>query len=103
MGGSISDVPRFRRRCGRARSVLEKALVLVPSSRGRTSFYSVVAAEGAYEDAAQHLRNGFGTVSAGSRAVISWTVFLQRKYPEAVQVLQQVLAIDPEDSSALQP
>jgi tetratricopeptide (TPR) repeat protein len=58
--------------------------------------------EGDYEGAAQHLRKVLAQYPRDRVAVnnLGRILFLQRKYPEAVKVLQQVLVIDPEDLQA---
>ncbi len=58
--------------------------------------------EGDYEGAAQHLRKVLAQYPRDRVAVnnLGRILFLQRKYPEAVKVLQQVLTIDPEDLQA---
>src|SRR5579871_6177465 len=87
----------------RARAVLEKALAISPKLARANFFYAkVLRSDGNYEGAAHRLRivldqypkdrvalNDFGRI-----------LFLQRKYDEAVTVLQSVLEIDPEDLQA---
>ncbi len=87
----------------RARTVLEKALALSPNLARANFFYAkVLRADGNYDGAAQRL----GMVLAQyprDRVVLNdlgRVMFLQRKYAEAVKVLQSVLAIDPEDLQA---
>jgi len=87
----------------RARAVLEKALALDPKLARTNFFYgSLMKTAGDYDQAAAH----FQVVLAQyphDRVVLNnlgRVLFLQRKYAEAVKVLQQVLAVDPEDLQA---
>jgi tetratricopeptide (TPR) repeat protein len=87
----------------RARTVLDKALALNPKLARTNFFYgSLLKSTGDYDQAAAH----FETVLAQyphDRVVLNnlgRVLFLQRKYADAVQVLQQVLAIDAEDLQA---
>jgi len=87
----------------RARTVLEKALALSPDLARTHFFYSgVLRQEGDYAGAEQHLRRVILQYPRDRVAVnnLGRVLFLQRKYSEAVNVLQQVLAIDPEDLQA---
>jgi tetratricopeptide (TPR) repeat protein len=87
----------------RARVVLEKALALNPDLARAHFFYSgVLRQEGDYPGAEQHLRKVLAQYPKDRVAVnnLGRVLFLQRKYSEAVAVLQQVLAIDPEDLQA---
>jgi Flp pilus assembly protein TadD len=87
----------------RARTVLEKALALSPDLARAHFFYSgLLRQEGDYDGAAQHLRKVLAQYPRDRVAVnnLGRVLFLQRKYPEAVRVLQQVLTIDPEDLQA---
>jgi len=87
----------------RARMVLEKALVLSPKLARANFFYAkVLRADGNYEQAAARLRMVLAQYPR-DRVVINdlgRILFLQRKYEDAVKVLQSVLAIDPEDLQA---
>jgi Tfp pilus assembly protein PilF len=87
----------------RARTVLEKALALNPNLARTNFFYgSLMKSTGDYDQAASHFQivlaqyphdrvalNNFGRI-----------LFLQRKYTDAVKILQQALAVDPEDLQA---
>src|SRR5258706_5193956 len=87
----------------RARTVLEKALALSPDLARAHFFYSgVLRQEGDYDGAAQHLRKVLAQYPRDRVAVnnLGRVLFLQRKYAEAVTVLQRVLDIDPEDLQA---
>jgi len=86
-----------------AKAYIEKALS-IDSSLGRTYFFKAMIqkADGDYDGALQSLR----TCSAKyprDRVVLNQIgriLFLQRKYQEAVQALQRVLSVDPEDLQA---
>jgi len=87
----------------RARTVLEKALALSPNLARTNFFYAkVLRSDGNYDGAAQRL----GEVRVQyprDRVVLNdlaRVMFLQRRYNDAVKVLQEVLAIDPEDLQA---
>ena len=87
----------------RAKAVLEKALALSPNLARAHFFYAgVLRQEGDYDGAAQHLRTVLEQYPRDRVAVnnLGRVLFLQRKYAEAVKVLQDVLAIDPEDLQA---
>ncbi len=87
----------------RARAVLEKALALSPDLARAHFFYAgVLRQEGDYDGAAQHLRKVLAQYSRDRVAVnnLGRVLFLQRKYADAMKILQQVLAIDPEDLQA---
>jgi tetratricopeptide (TPR) repeat protein len=87
----------------RAHAVLEKALALNPNLARTNFFYgSLMKSTGDYDQAASHFQivlaqyphdrvalNNFGRI-----------LFLQRKYTDAVKILQQALAVDPEDLQA---
>jgi Tfp pilus assembly protein PilF len=87
----------------RARTVLEKALALNPKLARTNFFYgSLMKSTGDYDQGAAHFQivlaqyphdrvalNNFGRI-----------LFLQRKYTDAVKILQQALAVDPEDLQA---
>jgi Flp pilus assembly protein TadD len=87
----------------RARTVLEKALALSPNLARANYFYArVLRSDGHYEGAAARLRKVLAQYPR-DRVVLNdlgRILFLQRKYPEAVKVLQSVFAIDPEDLQA---
>src|ERR1700688_2231997 len=87
----------------RARTVLEKALALSPSLARANFFYAkVLRADGNYDGAAQRLGMVRGQYPR-DRVVLNdlgRVMFLQRRYADAVIVLQSVLAIDPEDLQA---
>ena len=87
----------------RARSVLEQALSLSPDLARAHFFYAkVLRNDGNYDGAADHLRRVLVQYPRDRVALndLGRVLFLQRKYREAVQTLQSVLAIDPEDLQA---
>jgi tetratricopeptide (TPR) repeat protein len=87
----------------RARTVLEKAISLAPNLARTNFFYAkVLRADGNYEGAAARLRGVLAQYPRDRVAIndLGRVLFLQRKYDEAVKVLQSVLAIDPEDLQA---
>jgi len=87
----------------RARTVLDKALALSPDLARAHFFYAkVMRADGNYEGAADHLRKVLTQYPRDRVALndLGRILFLQRKYSEAVKVLESVLAIDPEDLQA---
>jgi tetratricopeptide (TPR) repeat protein len=87
----------------RARMVLEKALELSPDLPRAHFFYAkVLRNDGRYNEAAGHLRKVLLQYPR-DRVVLNdlgRILFLERKYTDAVEVLQSVLAIDPEDLQA---
>jgi tetratricopeptide (TPR) repeat protein len=87
----------------RARTVLEKALAINPNL-ARTNFFDakVLRSDGNYEGAAARLRMVLAQYPRDRVALndLGRVLFLQRKYDEAVKVLQSVLEIDPEDLQA---
>ena len=87
----------------RARIVLEKALVLNPKLARTNFFYgSLLKSSGDYDQAAAHFQIALEQYPH-DRVVLNnlgRVLFLQRKYADAVKVLQQVLAVDPEDLQA---
>jgi tetratricopeptide (TPR) repeat protein len=87
----------------RARFVLEKALALNPKLARTNFFYgSLLKSSGDYEQAAAHFQIALEQYPH-DRVVLNnlgRVLFLQRKYVGAVKVLQQVLAVDPEDLQA---
>jgi Flp pilus assembly protein TadD len=87
----------------RARTVLEKALGISPKLARANFFYAkVLRSDGNYEGAAQRLRIVLDQYPRDRVALndLGRILFLQRKYEEAVKVLQSVLEIDPEDLQA---
>ncbi len=87
----------------RARTVLEKALSLSPQLARANYFYSrVLRSDGNYDGAAARLRIVLAQYPRDRVALndLGRILFLQRKYEEAVKVLQSVLEIDPEDLQA---
>jgi tetratricopeptide (TPR) repeat protein len=87
----------------RARAVLEKALALSPDLARAHFFYAgVLRQDGNYDGAAQHLGKVLAQYPRDRVSLnnLGRVLFLQRKYAEAVKVLQQVLAVDPEDLQA---
>jgi tetratricopeptide (TPR) repeat protein len=83
--------------------VLEKALALSPKLARANYFYArVLRSDGNYEGAAQRLRIVLDQYPRDRVALndLGRILFLQRKYEEAVKVLQSVLTIDPEDLQA---
>src|SRR5258706_368278 len=87
----------------RARGVLEKALTLKPDLARANFFYAkVLRNDGNYEDAAKRLRLVVAQYPRDRVALndLGRILFLQRKYQDAVQQLQAVLGIDPEDLQA---
>jgi tetratricopeptide (TPR) repeat protein len=87
----------------RARIVLEKALAINPQLARANFFYaSLLKTAGDYDGAARHLAIVLAQYPRDRVALnnLGRVYFLQRKYAEAVTVLQQVLAIDPEDLQA---
>ncbi|HKU24685.1 MAG TPA: tetratricopeptide repeat protein [Candidatus Sulfotelmatobacter sp.] len=87
----------------RARTVLEKALTLSPKLARANFFYAkVLRSDGDYEGAAARLRIVLDQYPRDRVALndLGRILFLQRKYDEAVKVLDSVLEIDPEDLQA---
>ncbi len=87
----------------RARTVLERALALSSNLARANYFYArVLRADGNYEGAAARLRIVLGQYPRDRVALndLGRILFLQRKYNDAVKMLQSVLAIDPEDLQA---
>jgi tetratricopeptide (TPR) repeat protein len=87
----------------RARLVLEKALALNPNLARANFFYAkVLRADGNYDGAADRLRIVLAQYPRDRVALndLGRVLFLQRKYEDAVKILQSVLAIDPEDLQA---
>jgi len=87
----------------RARTVLEKALAIKPDLARTNFFYAkVLRSDGNYEGAAARLRTVLAQYPQDRVALndLGRVLFLQRKYDEAVKILQSVLEIDPEDLQA---
>jgi cytochrome c-type biogenesis protein CcmH/NrfG len=87
----------------RARMVLEKALAIHPKLARTNFFYaSVMKAAGDYQKAVQYLKIVLDQYPRDRVALnnLGRVLFLERKYTDAIQVLEQVLAIDPEDLQA---
>jgi Flp pilus assembly protein TadD len=86
-----------------ARTVLEKALSLQPKLARANFFYAkVLRNDGNYAGAAEHLQTVIAQYPRDRVALndLGRIYFLQRKYNDAVKVLQSVLSIDPEDLQA---
>jgi Tfp pilus assembly protein PilF len=87
----------------RARTVLEKALALKPQLARTNFFYgSLLKSTGDYDQAVAHFQIVLGQYPHDRVALnnLGRVLFLQRKYADAVKVLQQVLAVDAEDLQA---
>ena len=87
----------------RARVVLDKALALNPSLARTHFFYAkVLRSDGNYDGAAEHLRQVITQYPRDRVALndLGRVLFLKREYKQAVQVLESVLAVDPEDLQA---
>jgi Flp pilus assembly protein TadD len=87
----------------RARTVLEKALAVSPNLARAHFFYAMVLRnDGRYDEAAAHLRTVLDQYPRDRVALneLGRILFLQRKYADAVKVLESVLTIDPEDLQA---
>jgi tetratricopeptide (TPR) repeat protein len=87
----------------RARAVLEKALTLSPELARAHFFYAkVLRSDGNYEGAADHLLRVLAQYPRDRVALndLGRILFLQRKYADAVRILDSVLAVDPEDLQA---
>ena len=87
----------------RARAVLERALQLSPRLARANFFYAkVLRSDGNYEGAVARLRTVLDQYPRDRVALndLGRILFLERKYAEAVKVLESVLAIDPEDLQA---
>jgi len=83
--------------------VLDKALALSPDLARANYFYArVLRADGNYEGSAARLRKVLSQYPRDRVALndLGRVLFLQRKYPEAVKILQSIFAIDPEDLQA---
>ncbi len=87
----------------RARTVLEKALALNPNLARTNFFYgSLMKSTGDYDQAASHFQIVLAQYPHDRVALnnLGRILFLQRKYTDAIKVLQQALAVDPEDLQA---
>jgi Flp pilus assembly protein TadD len=87
----------------RAREVLEKALALAPKLARANYFYArVLRSDGNYDGAASRLHIVLDQYPRDRVALndLGRVLFLQRRYEDAVKVLQSVLTIDPEDLQA---
>ena len=87
----------------RARVVLEKALAINPKLARTNFFYgSLMKDTGDYDKAAEYFRIVLAEYPRDRVALnnLGRVLFLERKYADAVKVLQQVLAVDPEDLQA---
>jgi tetratricopeptide (TPR) repeat protein len=87
----------------RARTVLGKALALSPTLARANFFYAkVLRSDGNYAGAADRLRKVLQQYPRDRVALndLGRVYFLQRKYGDALKVLDSVLAIDPEDLQA---
>ncbi|HUJ94826.1 MAG TPA: tetratricopeptide repeat protein [Terriglobales bacterium] len=87
----------------RARVVLTKALQLSPDlARAHYLYSRVLRSDGNYDGAAAELHKVLAQYPRDRVALndLGRTFFLQRKYSDAVKVLESVLAVDPEDLQA---
>jgi tetratricopeptide (TPR) repeat protein len=87
----------------RARTVLKKALALSPDLARANFFYAkVLRADGNYAGAADVLRKVLAQYPRDRVALndLGHILFLQRKYNDAIKVLNLVLEVDPEDLQA---
>jgi len=87
----------------RARGVLEKALAISPNLARANFFYAkVLRADGNYDGAAARLHMVLAQYPRDRVALndLGRILFLQRRYEDAVKVLQAVLEVDPEDLEA---
>jgi tetratricopeptide (TPR) repeat protein len=87
----------------RARTVLDKALALNPRLARTNFFYgSLMKSTGDYDQAAAHFQIVLAQYPHDRVALnnLGRVLFLERKYTDAVKVLQQALAVDPEDLQA---
>jgi tetratricopeptide (TPR) repeat protein len=86
-----------------ARTFVEKALALQPAlARGHFFMAMILKAAGDYDGALNHLRQTAQQYPRDrvTTSQIGRILFLQRRYADAVQALQQTLAVDPEDVQA---
>ena len=87
----------------RARMMLKKALELSPGLARAHYFYArVLRSDGNYNAAAEELRKVLAQYPRDRVALNDYgrILFLERKYGDAVKVLNSVLEIDPEDLQA---
>jgi tetratricopeptide (TPR) repeat protein len=87
----------------RARTVLDKALALNPTLARTNFFYgSLMKSTGDYDQAVAHFKVVLAQYPHDRVALnnLGRVLFLQRKYADAVKVLEQVLTVDPEDLQA---
>jgi len=87
----------------RACIVLDKALALNPNLARTNFFYgSLMKSTGDYDQAAAHFEIVLAQYPHDRVALnnLGRVLFLQRKYADAVMVLERVLAVDPEDLQA---
>ncbi len=87
----------------RARVVLEKALAINPKLARANFFYaSLMKTAGDYDQAIAHLHVVLAQYPRDRVTLnnLGRILFLQRKYADAVKVLERVLAVDPEDLQA---
>jgi tetratricopeptide (TPR) repeat protein len=87
----------------RARTVLQKALQIDPHLARANFFYAkVLRADGNYDGAAERLRDVIAQYPRDRVALndLGRILFLQRKYKDAVTMLDRVLGVDPEDLQA---
>jgi tetratricopeptide (TPR) repeat protein len=87
----------------RARTVLERALALNPQLARTNFFYgSLMKSTGDYDQAAAHFQVVLAQYPRDRVALnnLGRVLFLERRYADAVKVLQRVLAVDPEDLQA---
>ena len=87
----------------RTRTVLERALQIDPNLARANFFYAkVLRADGKYDEAAEHLRKVVAQYPRDRVALndLGRILFLERRYRDAIKVLQGVLAVDPEDLQA---
>jgi len=86
-----------------ARTVLKKAMTINPNLAKTHYFYArVLRSDGNYEESGQELRKVLAQYPRDRVALndLGRILFLQRKYADAVKVLNSVLEIDPEDLQA---
>jgi tetratricopeptide (TPR) repeat protein len=87
----------------RALAVLTKAIELSPDLARAHYFYArVLRSDGNYKGAADELRKVLAQYPQDRVALndLGRVLFLQRKYKDAIQVLNSVLQVDPEDLQA---
>lgn len=87
----------------RARTVLQKAITLSPDLARAHYFYArVLRSDGNYDGAAAELQKVLAQYPRDRVAIndLGRIQFLQRKYKDAIETLNRVLEIDPEDLQA---